>query len=132
MDALADDYMREQLTLGVGERVYGLGERFTPFVKNGQIVDIWNEDGGTGSEQAYKNVPFYLTNRGYGVFVNHPGARVARGRHREGRAGAVQRAGRRPRLLRHLWADAQGGAANATPRSPAGPRCRRRGRSACG
>ena len=23
-------------------------------------------------EQAYKNVPFYLTNRGYGVFVNHP------------------------------------------------------------
>ena len=27
---------------------------------------------GTGSEQAYKNVPFYLTNRGYGVFVNHP------------------------------------------------------------
>ncbi|MDQ5853291.1 MAG: alpha-xylosidase, partial [Chloroflexota bacterium] len=29
-------------------------------------------DGGTGSEQAYKNVPFYLTNRGYGVLVNHP------------------------------------------------------------
>ena len=43
-----------------------------PFVKNGQVVDIWNEDGGTSSEQAYKNVPFYLTNRGYGVFVNHP------------------------------------------------------------
>ena len=32
----------------------------------------WNKDGGTGSDQAYKNVPFYLTNRGYGVFVNHP------------------------------------------------------------
>ncbi|HZG66087.1 MAG TPA: alpha-xylosidase, partial [Herpetosiphonaceae bacterium] len=28
--------------------------------------------GGTGSEQAYKNIPFYLTNRGYGVLVNHP------------------------------------------------------------
>lgn len=66
-------YMREQLSLGVGEYVYGLGERFTPFVKNGQVVDIWNEDGGTCSEQAYKNVPFYLSNRGYGVFVNHPG-----------------------------------------------------------
>ena len=49
-----------------------LGERFTHFVKNGQVVDIYNEDGGTGSEQAYKNIPFYLTNRGYGVFVNHP------------------------------------------------------------
>ena len=66
-------YLREQLSLGVGEYVYGLGERFGPLVKNGQVVDIWNADGGTSSEQAYKNVPFYLTNRGYGVFVNHPG-----------------------------------------------------------
>jgi alpha-D-xyloside xylohydrolase len=66
-------YVREQLSLGVGEFVYGLGERFGPLVKNGQVVDIWNADGGTSSEQAYKNVPFYLTNRGYGVFVNHPG-----------------------------------------------------------
>ena len=66
-------FMREELDLTVGEWVYGLGERFTPFVKNGQIVDIWNKDGGTSSEQAYKNIPFYLTNRGYGVFVNDPG-----------------------------------------------------------
>ncbi len=65
-------YIHEQLNLGVGECVYGLGERFTAFVKNGQSVDLWNEDGGTASEQAYKNVPFYLTNRGYGVFINHP------------------------------------------------------------
>lgn len=65
-------YMREQLSLAVGECVYGLGERFTPLVRNGQVVDIWNEDGGTCSEQAYKNVPFYLTSAGYGVFVAHP------------------------------------------------------------
>lgn len=65
-------YMHEQLSLGVGEYVYGLGEHFTAFIKNGQAVDIWNQDGGTSTEQAYKNVPFYLTNRGYGVFVNHP------------------------------------------------------------
>ncbi|MEV4342001.1 alpha-xylosidase [Streptomyces sp. NPDC049590] len=62
-----------QLALGVGEQVYGLGERFTPFVKNGQVVEIWQADGGTSSEQAYKNIPFYLSSRGYGVFVNHPG-----------------------------------------------------------
>ncbi len=62
----------EQLGLGVGEYVYGLGERFTPFVKNGQAVEMWNEDGGTSSEIAYKNIPFYLSNRGYGVLVNHP------------------------------------------------------------
>jgi alpha-D-xyloside xylohydrolase len=65
-------YIREQLPLGVGECIYGLGERFTPFVKNGQSIDIWNADGGTGSEQAYKNIPLYISNRGYGVFVNHP------------------------------------------------------------
>lgn len=67
-----DAYMREMLSLSVGELVYGLGERFSPFVKNGQSIDIWNEDGGTSTEQSYKNIPFYLTNKGYGVFVNHP------------------------------------------------------------
>ncbi|ORT60027.1 alpha-xylosidase [Streptomyces sp. CB03238] len=66
-------HMVAQLSLGVGEYVYGLGERFTPYVKNGQSVDIWQADGGTSSEQAYKNVPFHLSSRGYGVFVNHPG-----------------------------------------------------------
>ncbi|MGV8977708.1 MAG: alpha-xylosidase [Cellulomonas sp.] len=65
-------FVREQLTLGVGEHVYGLGERFGAFVKNGQTVDIWNADGGTASDQAYKNVPFYLTDGGYGVFVDQP------------------------------------------------------------
>lgn len=65
-------FVHEQLSLGVGTNVYGLGERFGAFTKNGQSIDIWNEDGGTSSELAYKNVPFYLTNDGYGVFVNQP------------------------------------------------------------
>ena len=67
------NYLVAGLNLKVGELVYGLGERFTPLVKNGQCVDMWNEDGGTASEIAYKNIPFYYTNGGYGVFVNHPG-----------------------------------------------------------
>ncbi|MBW7458403.1 alpha-xylosidase, partial [Paenibacillus sepulcri] len=71
-DPAKQAFMREELDLGVGEYVYGLGERFTPFVKNGQIVDIWNKDGGTSSEQSYKNIPFYVSSKGYGVFVNHP------------------------------------------------------------
>ena len=66
-------HVSEQLDLGVGEKIYGLGERFTNFIKNGQTVDIWNEDGGTGTEQAYKNIPFYLSNKGYGLFVDNPG-----------------------------------------------------------
>ncbi len=66
-------HVTEQLDLGVGEKIYGLGERFTNFIKNGQTVDIWNEDGGTGTEQAYKNIPFYLSNKKYGLFVDNPG-----------------------------------------------------------
>lgn len=67
------NYMQEALELSVGECIYGLGERFTPFVKNGQIVEMWQGDGGSCSELAYKNVPFYLSNRGYGVFVDNAG-----------------------------------------------------------
>jgi alpha-D-xyloside xylohydrolase len=73
IDREAGVFVKEELCLGVGEYVYGLGERFGPFVKNGQAVDVWNADGGTASEQAYKNTPFYLTNKGYGVFVNSTG-----------------------------------------------------------
>lgn len=68
-----ETYLREQLSLQAGEKVYGMGEHFGPLVKNGQSIDMWNEDGGTSSEQAYKNIPFYMTDRGYGVLVNHPG-----------------------------------------------------------
>ena len=64
--------MKEELSLDVGELVYGLGERFTPFVKNGQNVELMNEDGGTASEQTYKNIPFYVSNRGYGVMIDTP------------------------------------------------------------
>ena len=62
-------YMSDSLMLDVGECVYGLGERFAAYVKNGQSIDMWNADGGTASEQTYKNIPFYMTNRGYGIFV---------------------------------------------------------------
>ena len=81
-DAQSLGYMRvdgatprvmQRLSMGVGECVYGLGERFGPLVKNGQAVTIWNEDAGTISDESYKNVPFYLTSRGYGVLVNSPG-----------------------------------------------------------
>ncbi|MDR2895083.1 MAG: alpha-xylosidase [Propionibacteriaceae bacterium] len=68
-----ESYLASQLGLGIGESIYGLGERFGAFTKNGQVVDIWNEDGGTSSELAYKNVPFYLSSAGYGVLVNQAG-----------------------------------------------------------
>ncbi|KAF8201474.1 alpha-glucosidase [Pholiota molesta] len=54
-------YLNAELNISPGELIYG------------QSVKIWNQDGGTSSEQAYKCVPFYITNRNYGVFINHPG-----------------------------------------------------------
>ncbi len=66
-------YMSAATNLSVGEHIYGLGERFGEFVKNGQSVDMWNADGGTSNEQAYKNIPFYMSDKGYGVFVNEAG-----------------------------------------------------------
>ena len=67
------NFMRGQLQVDVGEKIYGLGERFTPFVRNGQVVEMWNEDGGTSTEISYKNIPFYLSSRNYGVLVNEAG-----------------------------------------------------------
>ena len=31
-------FMKEELQISVGENIFGLGERFTPFIKNGQSV----------------------------------------------------------------------------------------------
>jgi alpha-D-xyloside xylohydrolase len=68
-----EPYMLTELSVGAEESIYGFGERFTAFAKNGQTVQTWNEDGGTASDIAYKSIPFYMSNRGYGVFVNNTG-----------------------------------------------------------
>ena len=69
----SESFISFQVGLSVGEKVFGFGEQFGAYIKNGQTIDIWNEDGGTASEQAYKNVPFYMTTAGYGVLVNNRG-----------------------------------------------------------
>nr|GAT61247.1 glycoside hydrolase family 31 protein [Mycena chlorophos] len=66
-------YINSELNISPGELIYGFGEQFGAFVKNGQAIKVWNQDGGTSSEQAYKCLPFYITNRNYGVFINNPG-----------------------------------------------------------
>lgn len=67
-----DHFVFTQTDLGIGESVHGLGERFGAFNKVGQAVQLWNADGGTSSEQAYKNVSFWLSSRGYGIFIDTP------------------------------------------------------------
>lgn len=53
------------------EHIYGLGERFTEFDRRGQRVTMWNYDTlGCRDKNAYKNVPFYVSSYGYGLFLN--------------------------------------------------------------
>ena len=53
------------------EHFYGFGEKFTDFDKRGQRLEMWNYDAyGAHSEWAYKNVPFFVSTRGYGIFVD--------------------------------------------------------------
>ena len=65
-------HVSNSFVLQPGEKIYGLGERFSNFAKNGQEVEIWNRDGGTETTQSYKNIPLYLSNRNYGIFVDTP------------------------------------------------------------
>lgn len=71
------------LALASGEAVYGLGEKFGPLDKRGQLIHSQVEDAlGVNTGLAYKNTPFaWSPGRGdgaWGVFVHTPG-RVAHG-----------------------------------------------------
>ena len=60
--------------LGPNDHIAGLGERFASPDLGGRRVRNWNEDAdGARTMRTYKAVPFLLTNRGYGIWVNSPG-----------------------------------------------------------
>jgi len=65
-------YAVESFELAHDEAVYGLGEHFGPLNKVGQTLRLWIYEGtGNTSGRVYKAVPFFVSNRGYGVFFNH-------------------------------------------------------------
>ncbi len=54
-----------------GECFYGTGERFAPLDLSGKTLQLENTDGlGVNNRRAYKNVPFFLSSRGYGVLLH--------------------------------------------------------------
>ena len=121
-------HLMHRLSLGVSECIYGLGERFGPLVKNGQTSSIWNEDGGTVSDLAYKNIPFYPVEPGVwpaGEFAGKVDFEIATERVTQVQ---IQRARARSWTItfstapipRTCWKNIRGWAA--------GRRCRRRGR----
>ena len=61
----------EAVSLDPDEVIYGLGERFDSVTRNGRTVDFHNKDAvGTTSRRSYVNVPFFLSTKGYGLFLN--------------------------------------------------------------
>lgn len=53
-------YTSLALALTPGEKVYGLGERFGPFVKNGQVIESSNDDGGTSTDAGESIVSYII------------------------------------------------------------------------
>ncbi len=68
------DYSRSYnaaFTLAPGEKIFGCGESFTALDKRGQKLTLWTDDAnGVENQGEYKPVPFFMSNRGYGVFMH--------------------------------------------------------------
>ncbi len=70
----ASDYSRSMaaaFSLSPGEKIFGCGESFTAFDKRGQKVVLWADDAnGVQNETMYKPIPFFMSSRGYGMFMH--------------------------------------------------------------
>jgi len=70
----AADYSRSMdaaFLLSPGEKIFGCGESFTSLDKRGQKVVLWTDDAnGVQNQGMYKPIPFFMSNRGYGMFLH--------------------------------------------------------------
>jgi alpha-D-xyloside xylohydrolase len=68
------DYSRSYnaaFTLAPGEKIFGCGESFTGLNKRGQKIVLWTDDAnGIENQGMYKPIPFFLSSRGYGMFMH--------------------------------------------------------------
>ncbi|TDE14557.1 glycoside hydrolase family 31 protein [Dyadobacter psychrotolerans] len=70
----ASDYSRSiaaVFSMSPDEKIFGCGESFTKLDKNGQKIVLWTHDpNGVETQTMYKPIPFYLSSRGYGMFMH--------------------------------------------------------------
>lgn len=70
----ASDYSRSisaAFSLSPNEQIFGCGESFTKLDKRGQKVVLWADDAnGIQNEAIYKPIPFFMSSRGYGMFMH--------------------------------------------------------------
>lgn len=71
IDKKGRSIVREAVEVSPGEAFYGLGERFSAMNRWGQELNFWATDSGNvTSYRAYKNIPFFMSTAGYGLFVH--------------------------------------------------------------
>ena len=64
-------YACEAVAYREDEHFYGLGEKFMDLDRKERLIDLWNTNAlGTNTERAYKNIPFFMSTQGYGIFIN--------------------------------------------------------------
>ena len=64
-------HLAMSFALSPDEKLFGCGESFTRLDKRGQKLVLWAYDAyGVQTPNMYKPVPFFLSSRGYGVFVH--------------------------------------------------------------
>lgn len=70
----AKDYSRSMdavFSLSPDEKIFGCGESYTEFNKRGQKIVLWADDAnGIQNETMYKPIPFFMSSRGYGMFMH--------------------------------------------------------------
>lgn len=70
----SSDYSRSfdaVFSLSPDEKIFGFGESFTELNKRGQKVVLWiNDANGVQNETMYKPIPFFMSSRGYGMFMH--------------------------------------------------------------
>jgi alpha-D-xyloside xylohydrolase len=64
-------HIAASFTLSPGEKLFGGGESFTRLNKRGQKMVLWTYDAYSAqTPNMYKPVPFFMSSRGYGMFVH--------------------------------------------------------------
>ena len=64
-------HIAASFTLAPDEKLFGAGESFTRLNKRGQKIVLWAKDAlGVQTDQMYKPIPFFLSSRGYAMFVH--------------------------------------------------------------
>ena len=65
------EFWTDAVRIDYNEHFYGFGEKFGPLDKLGQEAVLWQTDAlSSSTEKSYKNVPFFMSSKGYGIYIN--------------------------------------------------------------